>query len=409
MVAAERSAAVQRFLESKWPTFLSHFESMVRINSYSFNAEGVNALGLLTASVFEPLGFTAEYVQAADARLGRHLIMRRSGPGPRIGLISHLDTVFPEAEEVRNNFAWRPVGDRIYGPGTVDIKGGTIVALMTLAAVEAIFPERFAAIDWCVLLNAGEEVLAPDFGALAARTLTGARAALVFESGPFSGGVGQLVVARKGRVQFAVEATGRSAHAGIAHEKGVSAIHQLSLAVPAIEAITDYDHALSCSIGTIRGGDSVNTVPARAELEGEMRAFDPLLLERGVEQLEAIAALPTIKSAYDGFEATLRVTVGADQPPWPENEQTAQLFTLWQQMGATLGYTLAAQARGGLSDGNRLWNIVPTLDGLGPAGANLHCSEQGADATKEQEYVLVDSMIPKALLNCLSIVELSST
>ena len=56
-----------------------------------------------------------------------------------------------------------------------------------------------------------------------------------------------------------------------------------------------------------------------------------------------------------------------------------------------------------LSDGNLLWNTVPTLDGLGPSGDNDHCSERSADGTKVPEYILVDSIAPKALLNVLAL------
>jgi glutamate carboxypeptidase len=67
------------------------------------------------------------------------------------------------------------------------------------------------------------------------------------------------------------------------------------------------------------------------------------------------------------------------------------------------------QERGGLSDGNLIWDAVPTLDGLGPWGDNDHCSERSADGTKEPEYVEVSSFVPKALLNTIAILKLAGT
>ena len=64
------------------------------------------------------------------------------------------------------------------------------------------------------------------------------------------------------------------------------------------------------------------------------------------------------------------------------------------------------EARGGLSDGNWTWQRFPTLDGLGPTGANPHCSERSPDGSKDQEYVLVPSFVPKALLNTTAILKL---
>jgi glutamate carboxypeptidase len=67
---------------------------------------------------------------------------------------------------------------------------------------------------------------------------------------------------------------------------------------------------------------------------------------------------------------------------------------------------VSQEQRGGLSDGNLLWERFPTLDGLGPAGNNAHCSERSPDGSKDQEYVLVGSFVPKALLNALAIMRL---
>jgi glutamate carboxypeptidase len=59
-----------------------------------------------------------------------------------------------------------------------------------------------------------------------------------------------------------------------------------------------------------------------------------------------------------------------------------------------------------LSDGNGIWDAVPTLDGLGPWGDNDHCSERSADGSKLPEYVEISSFVPKALLNVAAIVRL---
>jgi glutamate carboxypeptidase len=47
-----------------------------------------------------------------------------------------------------------------------------------------------------------------------------------------------------------------------------------------------------------------------------------------------------------------------------------------------------------------------TLDGLGPSGENAHCSERSEDGSKEQEYVLASSFVPKAVLNTVAIIGL---
>src|SRR5258708_1040347 len=100
---------------------------MVGINSFTSNREGVNRLARFTAESFAPIGFSAEFVPSMNSEFGEHLVLTRRGRSEKsIAMVSHLDTVFPPEEEERNNFHWLPEGDRIYGPGTQDIKGGKI-------------------------------------------------------------------------------------------------------------------------------------------------------------------------------------------------------------------------------------------------------------------------------------------
>ena len=159
---------LQTYLHEHLPDNLDLLRQMVRINSFTSNPAGINALGRLTAGAFYELGFEAEFVQAADFSYGQHLILTRVGSSlngrgtPKIGLVSHLDTVYPAAEERDNEFHWRVSGKRIYGPGVYDIKGGTVMIYMMLAALQAEAPTLFDSVTWVVLLNAAEEALVSD-------------------------------------------------------------------------------------------------------------------------------------------------------------------------------------------------------------------------------------------------------
>ena len=157
--------ALARFLEEQLPPSLDLLRRMVEINSYTGNRDGVNRLSRLTAECFAPLGFTAECVPSSNPHWGDHLVLTRPGRSARsVALVSHLDTVFPPEEEVRNHFHWLPEGDRIYGPGTHDIKGGTVMMHLVLSALRSFAPETFEGMTWLLLLNSSEEVLSQDFG-----------------------------------------------------------------------------------------------------------------------------------------------------------------------------------------------------------------------------------------------------
>jgi len=121
----QQIAHVKNFLDTQLPEALEILRQMVGINSYTTNQESVNKLARFTAECFAPLGFTAEFVPAVNLNFGGHLVLTRRGRSAKsVAMVSHLDTVFPPEEEIRNNFRWQPEGDRIYGPGTQDIKGG---------------------------------------------------------------------------------------------------------------------------------------------------------------------------------------------------------------------------------------------------------------------------------------------
>jgi glutamate carboxypeptidase len=403
---------IQAHLERRYPEALEILQQMVAINSFTANAAGVNALGELTAAVFARLGFQAEFVQSENRAYGRHLFLRRAGGGGgmdgAVGLVSHLDTVFPPEEEAQHDFTWRPQGKRIYGPGTVDIKGGTVMIYLVLDALRECAPQVFERTPWLVMLNASEETLGDDFARLCRERLPqDSPACLVFEGGTVSPKGWPVVTARKGRATYRVRVEGKSAHAGNYHANGANAIVQLARTTLKIAALTDYQQALTFNVGVVSGGSVVNRVPHQAQAYVEMRTFEPAVFARGVAAMLALDGEAEVSSA-DGYRCKVQVTLEEQTDPWPENPGTQRLFELWQATGQALGLTLLPEKRGGLSDGNLLWSHAPTLDGLGPSGDHAHCSERSEDGSKDQEYVLATSFVPKALLNTLAILALLS-
>lgn len=381
---------------------------MVGINSFTANREGVNRLGRFTAECFAPLGFTAEFVPSVNPAYGDHLVLTRPGPGRQnIAMVSHLDTVFPPEEEVRNQFRWQPEGDRIYGPGTHDIKGGTVMIWLVLEALRDCAPDVFNRITWRLFWNSSEETLSQDFGEVCRRRLgPDTLAALVFESEDRLGEERLLVVARKGRATWRVTVTGRGAHAGGKHREGANAIVQLGQTLQQIAGLTDYSRDLTFNVATVSGGTVLNRVPHEARAEGEFRAFTPEAYAQGKAALLALAGPGTVGSRADKFACQVQFEILTESRPWPRNAATDRLAAVWQQAGAELGLPVGVEERGGLSDGNLLWDVVPTLDGLGPWGDNGHCSERSADGSKVPEYVDVPSFVPRAVLNTSAILKL---
>lgn len=406
----EEIAPLRRYLEERLPFYLDLLRQMVAINSFTTNAPGVNELGRLTAEMFAALDFRAEFVPSANPAYGQHLVLTRAGRTTNtVGLVSHLDTVFPAAEEKANDFHWRNAGERIYGPGTVDIKGGTVIAYMILDALRATAPAFFDDVTWVLLLDASEEADGADFGTLCRQRLEHDKtmACLILEGGLVEDGKAKVVVARKGMAVYEVHAEGRAAHAGTSHEQGANAIVQLADAVQQIAGFTDYARNLTFNVGTLTGGSVTNRVPHEAVAKVEMRAYDADVYEEGIAQMMALPETANVSSANGDYQCRLDVQVVRKTAPWPRNEATDRLLRIWQEAGELVGLEVVPEERGGLSDGNYFWDAIPTLDGLGASGGNAHCSERSDDGLKDQEYVQPGSLIPKALLNSIALLRLS--
>lgn len=401
---------IRQHLENHLNNYIEFLQQMVAINSFTANTAGVDETGDLIVKQFSSLGFIPEYEKSSDERYGRHIFLRRpagservEGESPAIALASHLDTVYPIEEELNNDFSWHEEDGRIYGPGTVDIKGGTLMIYMILDSLYHCSRDIFEATDWWVCLNASEEVLADDFSMHCLKKLPAdTRACLVFEAGKLVGDDCWLVDGRKGRASFKATANGKSAHSGNDHHKGANAILQLSKTIQQIEALTDYGNQLTFNVGVFKGGVVRNRVPSYAEALIEMRAFDLDVFEQGVADILALDGKSDVSSG-EGYLCQVTILLEARTEPWPSSPLSEGLFPLWDQCGQELGLSILAERRGGLSDANFLWSHFPTLDGLGPSGGNAHCAQRNADRSLDQEYLDKSSLIPKAELNIAAI------
>lgn len=392
-------------IQTHFPDALKLLEELVGIGSYSLDPEGVNQTGNVLARQFGTLGFSAKQVQSEDARCGKHLLLNKPGSGNlSLLLVGHLDTVYPNDELVRHNFHWQEDGDRIYGPGTVDIKGGNVMIWLVLAALQETDPAFFESVHWQVHFDAAEELLGDDFAKVSYQNVhPGTRAALVFEYAPTNGREWKILTGRKGRAQFRIQVDGKAAHAGHP-ELGANAIRQLSELVPQIEALTDPRKGLTANVGTIRGGEASNSVPHFAEASAEVRASKKDVLDEAVGVIQSLKGEGNVKCITDGMPCRIHVELEENTDAWdPDNPASQELLKTWQTAGKELGLQIDSYERGGLSDGNYLAALgLPTLDGLGPDGGNLHSSHN------EPEFVRVDTFARKALLNALAIQRLGS-
>jgi glutamate carboxypeptidase len=181
---------------------------------------------------------------------------------------------------------------------------------------------------------------------------------------------GRVVTSRKGTGRFSIEARGRPAHAGAAHDKGRSAIRAMARVILDIEGFTDYARGITTNVGLVSGGTGVNVVPEYCRINADMRILD---LQSAAEMEARFHAL---KSPDPDVE--IKVTGGMLRPPFERTAQVDLLFEKAAAVARTLGFTLDSGPRtGGGSDGNFTAALgLPTLDGLGVDGEGAHTMEE---------------------------------
>ena len=395
---------IRNNLNNKLDEYITILYDMIAINMYSENVAGINKLADYTQKLFENLQFTSEQVQSNQPKSGKHLLLTRKGLTEKnIICLTHLDTVYTPEEEKNNFFHWRVEQNKIYGPGTQDIKGGTLCIYMMLETLSEVFPEMFNNITWKVYCDATEETKSDDFGELCKQVINEKTlGCLVFESGDFKESTHKLVTARKGRSVVKLTAKGKSAHSGSDHAGGANAILHLCDVLIEAEKINDCSKELTLNVGLINGGTVLNRVPDQASALIEIRTFDNNVMQEGLKKISELSKLKGRGSADGKYTCTTQVEFERDVPAWSQNEGSTKLFEVWKEAGRMLGVDVISEKRGGISDGNWIAEIVPTIDGLGPAGDNCHCSEFGKDGT-QQEYINADSLVPKTILNVLAV------
>jgi glutamate carboxypeptidase len=295
---------------------------------------------------------------------------------PGILVLSHIDTVHPIGT-LAGALPFRRDGDRLYGPGLYDMKGGAYLAFDAFRAVARAGSARLHIV---YLFTPDEEVGSPISRAVIETEARRARYVLVTE--PARDG-GKVVTSRKGVGRFEVTATGVPAHAGGSHRKGRSAIKEMAHQILAIEAMTDYTRGVTTTVGVISGGTAPNVIPQHAHISVDLRVRDA---PTGREFEERILGLKSVDP-----DVKLKITGGMNRPPFEKTAAIDALLRQAQALAREIGFVLADTIMtGGGSDGNFTAALgVPTLDGLGIDGDGAHT---------EWEHGYISSIEPRTRL-----------
>ena len=345
------------------------------IESPSYDPFAVNQMMDVASSTMETLGATVERTPGADG-YGDVVTARFNwGSTPGILVLGHLDTVH-QVGTLKESLPIRRDGDRLYGPGVMDMKGGMYLSVHALGHV--LEKQSALSVPVTFMFIPDEEIGSPSTRKLIEAEARKSRWVLVPEPAHDE----KLVTGRHAFLRFTLTVFGKAQHAGVARGAGRSAISAMARLITQIEALSDIEREITYRVGVVSGGDFVNVVPTQCQAQVLCVAPTANAFHEIRQQMDAL----------DTGDPELRVEVDAGpvRPLFKPTAGTLALYEIAASVAAELGLNLDHGQFGGGSDGNFTGALgIPTLDGLGVHGKGLHT---------KSEHIYVSSLVPRAQL-----------
>ncbi|MEM7634686.1 MAG: M20/M25/M40 family metallo-hydrolase [Pseudomonadota bacterium] len=349
------------------------------VESPTHHTDGVNRMMDLAGQELRTLGGDVERLPGIDG-FGDVVVSRfpsdEQPDQPGILVLGHMDTVH-EVGTLASMLPIRRDGDKLQGPGVLDMKGGNRLAIEAFTAlrnadIQPQLPVTF-------MFTPDEEVGSPSSRKRIEAEAVKHKYVLVPEPlRPW----GDVVTGRHAVQRFWVRVHGQPAHAGLSKTQGRSAILKMAEVIGRIEAMNDYDKATTYSVGTVHGGVFVNVVTTLCEAQVLCVAPTDELL------LEVQSNMAALAGEEDGVR--IEVEAGLLRPVAKPHEETMALYNHAHQLAAALGIELGHCQSAGGSDGNFTGALgIATLDGLGVGGSNAHTFN---------EHLLISSLVPQCRL-----------
>ena len=385
--ALERDGRVWDAAKAARPAELALLKQMVDIDSGTGDAAGSRSIDVLLVPRLQALGAQVRFSPAEAPNLGDNLVAVLNGQGrSRLLIICHLDTVFPAGEAGRRPYMEK--GDKAFGPGVSDEKGGVAEAVTALGLLKPLGVSSYGRIT--LLAETSEETGSPGSHALIDSLSRQADVELNMEPGDEPDAI---TVWRKGSTTFTVTVHGRAAHAGVDPQDGRNAAVELIHQLGAVEALPPQGDGLPGHLTTLKAGDRVNVIPDLATASVNVRVREAGQMADVQSALEARAKAPLVPDT--------RVEVSATPafPPLPTNPGTQALAEQARAIYAGLGRPLGLTGNGGASESALAHAAgAAALDGLGPVGGGFHSS---------REYLQLGTVTPRLYLLTKLLIALS--
>ncbi|WP_174539126.1 M20/M25/M40 family metallo-hydrolase [Sphingomonas pituitosa] len=383
-------AVMTRTVDADYDRSVALLETLVNQNSGTLHLAGVTKVGAMMRAELEPLGFTVVWKPMDAVQRAGHLIAVHKGRAgsKRLLLIGHLDTVF-EPNSPFQKFVRK--GDLAEGPGAGDDKGGMVVIVAALRAMQAAGTLKSANIE-IVLTGDEEKSGSPHSIARADLIAAGKRAdvALDFEGLVIDGGRDMGSIARRSAIDWRITATGRTGHSSGIFGAGVGdgAINELARILAAFRKELPEPN-LTFNTGVIAGGaqatltesgdataaGKTNIIPQTAIAIGDFRTLSPQQTARVRAKMEAIVAA-------HAPETDAKIVFGEGYPAMAPTEGNRALLAALNGVNRDLGLPempALDPLKRGAGDVSFVAADVDSLAGLGPYSTGDHTPGETVD------------------------------
>ncbi|HVL41377.1 MAG TPA: M20/M25/M40 family metallo-hydrolase [Brevundimonas sp.] len=385
---AER--AMMQTVTQEHDRHIALLERMVNQNSGSLNLAGVRAVGDMVRAELEPLGFEVRWVDMTETGRAGHLIATHRGRGRNILLIGHLDTVF-EADNPFQRF--ERAGNRATGPGVGDDKGGVVVIIAALRAMQAAGTLRDANIT--IVLTGDEERTGAPLSVSRRDLVEAGKAAafaLEFENLAVENERDFGTIARRSSNNWTLTTSGRTGHSsGVFNDAlGYGAIYEMARILDGFRRELPEPN-LTYNVGVMAGGTpaAIDAEGFSVTASGKTNIVASTAIARGDLRTLTAEQDARIRAAMQGIvdahlprtEAEL-VFGETGYPPMAPTEGNRALLARLNAVNRDLGLPEMTEydpARRGAADSGFAAADVDTLGGLGVAGGNAHADGEWVD------------------------------
>ncbi len=393
LMAQPNVSSALDWLSGQQDALLGRLQDWAHINSGSTNAEGLTRMAEAVSAFAGDMAVDIARVDLAPTeRVGKDgqpyeednvpalHIKSRSRGNRRVLLTGHLDTVFPPDSAFQT--CRFQEGGTLNGPGVADMKGGILVMLSALKALERSgLADR---ISYDVLLSPDEETGSLASAEVLTRMARDADIGLTYEPALPDG---TLAGRRKGSGNFTLVVHGKAAHAGREFFEGRNAVVKLAAIIGDLAALTGGRPGLTLNAATLAGGQAPNIVPDLAQCRFNVR------LEEQSDGDWVVAAIDDILARHgeDGF--SIKLYGGINRPPKVISTANQMLMDKVRALGSALDLAIDYVPTGGCCEGNNLAAAgLPNIDTLGVRGGLIHSA---------QEFMVPESLIERARLSAL--------